>query len=163
VNAIFKTLEDVFCADIIDYQHLSFYCSAYRLLFASLAYKNIGIVEKAQEKLNEIFKKQNETRSYIYKQVVGLAHSTQAELYRSQGNWEDALSHHSESIEILDKISAKCDIAEAYYQLGLTYQKMGETEKSHTNFNEAIQLFNEMEAPKQVEKVEKAKRGNIDS
>ncbi|MBD1211970.1 MAG: hypothetical protein H9534_04275 [Dolichospermum circinale Clear-D4] len=46
---------------------------------------------------------------------------------------------------------------------GLTYQKMGEPENSHTNFNEAIQLFNEMEAPKQIEKVEKAKRGNIDS
>ncbi|MDB9450197.1 hypothetical protein [Dolichospermum circinale] len=46
---------------------------------------------------------------------------------------------------------------------GLTYQKMGETEKSHTNFNEAIRLFNEMEAPKQIEKVKKAKRGNIDS
>ncbi|MCX5980874.1 MAG: hypothetical protein NTY89_03565 [Nostocales cyanobacterium LacPavin_0920_SED1_MAG_38_18] len=46
---------------------------------------------------------------------------------------------------------------------GLTYQKIGETEKSHTNFNEAIRLFNEMEAPKQVEKVEKAKRGNVDS
>ena len=45
----------------------------------------------------------------------------------------------------------------------LTYQKIGETEKSHTNFNEAIRLFNEMEAPKQVEKVEKAKRGNVDS
>ncbi|WP_190397126.1 hypothetical protein [Anabaena sp. FACHB-1250] len=46
---------------------------------------------------------------------------------------------------------------------GLTYQKMGEPENSHTNFNEAIQLFNEMEAPKQIEKVEKAKKGNIDS
>ncbi len=46
---------------------------------------------------------------------------------------------------------------------GLIYQKMGETEKSHTNFNEVIRLFNEMEAPKQIEKVEKAKRGNIDS
>ncbi|MEA5620710.1 hypothetical protein VB711_23130 [Cronbergia sp. UHCC 0137] len=40
---------------------------------------------------------------------------------------------------------------------------MGEVENSNTYFNEAIRLFNEMEAPKQVEKVEKAKRGNIDS
>ena len=46
---------------------------------------------------------------------------------------------------------------------GLTYQKIGQTEKSHTNFNEAIRLFNEIEAPPQVEKVEKAKKGNIDS
>ncbi|QEI39835.1 hypothetical protein BMF77_00388 [Dolichospermum sp. UHCC 0315A] len=37
---------------------------------------------------------------------------------------------------------------------------MAEIEKSHTNFNEAIRLFNEMEAPKQVEKVEKAKIQN---
>jgi hypothetical protein len=44
---------------------------------------------------------------------------------------------------------------------GLTYQKIGQTEKSHTNFNEAIRLFNEIEAPKQVEKVEKATIGNI--
>jgi hypothetical protein len=43
---------------------------------------------------------------------------------------------------------------------GLTYQKMDETENSHTNFNEAIRLFNEMEASKQVEKVEKAKIQN---
>ena len=43
---------------------------------------------------------------------------------------------------------------------GLTYQKMDETEKSNTNFNEAIRLFNEMEAPKQIEKVEKAKIQN---
>jgi tetratricopeptide (TPR) repeat protein len=160
VNAILKTLEDVFCPDIIEYQHLNFYCSAYRLLFASLAYKNIGIIEKAQEKLNKIFKKQNEPRSYIYKQVLGLAHSTQAELYRSQEKWENALSHHSESIEILDKIGDICDLAEAYYQLGLTYQKMGEIENSHINFNTAIQFYQEMEAPKQVEKVEKAKKGN---
>nr|WP_269086322.1 hypothetical protein [Trichormus sp. NMC-1] len=59
-------------------------------------------------------------------------------------------------------MGAKCDLAEAYYQLGLTYQKMGETENSNSNFNEAIRLFNEMEAPKQIEKVEKAKIGNID-
>ncbi|MEI3651998.1 MAG: hypothetical protein V6D39_18910 [Dolichospermum lemmermannii FEM_B0920] len=43
---------------------------------------------------------------------------------------------------------------------GLTYQKIGETEKSHTNFNEAIRLFKEMEATKQIEKVKKAKAQN---
>ncbi|MEP0876832.1 tetratricopeptide repeat protein [Funiculus sociatus GB2-M2] len=54
---------------------------------------------------------------------------------------------------MLDKIGAKCDLAEAYYQLALTYQQMGDAEKSQTNFQEAIQLFEEMETPKQVEKV----------
>ncbi|MEG4457508.1 tetratricopeptide repeat protein [Microcoleus sp. N9_A1] len=66
------------------------------------------------------------------------------------------ISHHSESIALLDKIGAKCDLAEAHYQLALTYQKMGDAEKSQTAFQEAIRLFKEMEAPNQVEKVRKA-------
>ncbi|MCC3469331.1 MAG: tetratricopeptide repeat protein [Microcoleus sp. PH2017_06_SFM_O_A] len=56
---------------------------------------------------------------------------------------------------------AKCDLAEAHYQLALTYQKMGDAEKSQTPFQEAIRLFNAMEAPNQVEKVRKA-RGKSD-
>ena len=85
-----------------------------------------------------------------------------AELNRKQGKFEQAISDNFESIKLLNIIEAKFYLAEAYYQLGLTYQKMGEPENSHTNFNEAIQLFNEMEAPNQDEKVEKAIRGNID-
>ncbi|WP_341739741.1 tetratricopeptide repeat protein [Microcoleus sp. CAWBG640] len=78
------------------------------------------------------------------------------ELYREQSDFTTALSHHSESIALLDKIGAKCDLAEAHYQLALTHQKMGDAEKSQTPFQEAIRLFTEMEAPKQVEKVRKA-------
>ncbi|MFM2061015.1 MAG: hypothetical protein RLZZ507_685 [Cyanobacteriota bacterium] len=131
----------------------------HKLFFLGKTYKNLGKIEKSFS---------------IYKQAIEFAeesHYTQlkaktltglAELYRIQNDFKIALFYHSESIEILDKIGAKCDLAEAYYQLGLTYQKIGETEKIHTNFNEAIRLFNEIEAPKQVEKVEKAKTGNID-
>jgi tetratricopeptide (TPR) repeat protein len=57
---------------------------------------------------------------------------------------------------LLDKLGAKCDLAEAYYQLALTYQQMGDAEKSQTNFQDAIRLFREMEAPRQVEKVQQA-------
>jgi tetratricopeptide (TPR) repeat protein len=91
-----------------------------------------------------------------YTQVKGKALDGLAQLYRINEEFETALSHHAEAIELLDKIGAKCDLAEAYYQLGLTYQKMSETEKIQENFDKAIQLFNEMEAPKQVEKVRRA-------
>jgi tetratricopeptide (TPR) repeat protein len=57
-----------------------------------------------------------------------------AELYRIQNDIETALTHHQESIEILDKIGAKCDLAEAYFQLALTYQKMGEQANSSRIF-----------------------------
>lgn len=91
-----------------------------------------------------------------YTQVKGKALDGLAQLYRVKEEFTTALSHHLESIELLEKIGAKCDLAEAYYQLGLTYQKMSETENSQANFDKAIQLFSQMEAPKQVEKVQQA-------
>lgn len=53
----------------------------------------------------------------------------------------------------MDKIGAKCNLAEAYFQLGLTNQKMAKPDESQMNFNQAIQLFTEIKAPKQVEKI----------
>ncbi len=91
-----------------------------------------------------------------YRQVEAIALTGLGELERKHRNFTLALSHHEASIEILDYICAKCDLAEAYYQQGLTYQEMGETEKSEENFDKAIKRFEEIEAPKQVEKVRKA-------
>ena len=67
-----------------------------------------------------------------------------------------ALSHHAEAVDLLDKIGAKCDFANALFQRALTYQAMGETEKSAADFGEAIRLFTEMNAPRQVERVQQA-------
>ena len=125
----------------------------YRLLFLGQTYKNLEEHEKSFNMYHAAIAYAQESH---YTQVKAKALSGLAELYREQGEFATALSHHSESIELLDKIGAKCDLAEANYQLALTYQKMGNTEKSQTSFQEAIRLFNEMEAPNQVEKVRKA-------
>ncbi|MBD2625430.1 tetratricopeptide repeat protein [Trichormus variabilis] len=149
-----KKVEDDQLMDALD-----IWVGGLRLIFLGMTYKNLQEIKKAEEFYLKAISFGDDTHSILIKAkaLTGLA-----ELYRIQNDFKIALSHHSESIEILDKIGAKCDLAEAYYQLGLTYQKMGETENSNTNFNEAIRLFKEMEAPKQVEKVEKAKIGNID-
>ncbi|MEG4838072.1 tetratricopeptide repeat protein [Microcoleus sp. B9-D4] len=131
----------------------SYWSKGYSLLFMGLTYKNLGEPEKSFEMFRQAIAFAEKTH---YTQVKAKALSGLAELYREQGEFATALSHHSESIELLDKIGAKCDLAEAYYQLALTYQKMGDAEKSQTAFQKAIQLFNEMEAPNQVEKVRKA-------
>jgi hypothetical protein len=52
------------------------------------------------------------------------------------------------------KIGDKCNLAEAYYQLGLTYHRMDEISRSRDNFTQAIALFSEIQAPRQVEKVQ---------
>ena len=123
------------------------------LVFLGLTYKNLGELSKAFELFQRAIKFGEDS---YYIQIKGQAYSGLAELYRIQGEFETALSHHSESIELLDKIGAKCDLAEAYYQLGLTYQTIGNTADSQENFNKAIQLFTEMEAPRQIEKVQQA-------
>ncbi len=126
---------------------------AYMLFFLGGTYKNIGDFEKADEIYKEAIEYFDDSR---YTQFKGRVLTNQAELCREQGNFETALDRHTESIELLDKIGAKCDLAEAHFQLALTYQKMGDREKSQPNFQTAIRLFTEMEAPKQVERVQQA-------
>ena len=138
---------------VIDKMHYTSWGQGYSLLFMGLTYKNLGEIEKSFEMFRQAIAFAEKTH---YTQVKAKALSGMAELYREQSDFTTALSHHSESIALLDKIGAKCDLAEAHYQLALTYQKMGDAEKSQTQFQEAIRLFNEMEAPKQVEKVRKA-------
>ena len=125
----------------------------YGLFFMGLTYKNLGKTEKSFEMYRKAISYAEESD---YTQVKAKALTGIAELYRGQEDFTTALSHHSESITLLDQIGAKCDLAEAYYQLALTYQKMGLIDQSQENFDKAIQLFEEMEAPKQVEKVRRA-------
>ena len=51
--------------------------------------------------------------------------------------------------------------AEAYFQLGLTYQAMGKHHQAEEYKAKALELFAQMEAPKQIERVNKAFGGNI--
>jgi tetratricopeptide (TPR) repeat protein len=125
----------------------------YYLLFLGKTQKNLGEIEKSLEMYHRAI---TYAKKSYYSQVRAKAIDGLAEIAREQGDFGTALSHHSEAIQILDKIGAKCDLAEACYQLGLTHQKMGDTQKSRENFDKAIQLFSEMKAPKQVEKVQRA-------
>jgi len=131
----------------------SAWSKGYALLFLGATYNNLGKIDSSFDMYQQALTYAEESH---YTQVKAKALTGLAELYRIQTDFDTALAHHAESIELLDKIGAKCDLAEAYYQLGLTYQKMGETEKSQENFQTAIRLYDEMEAPRQVEKVQKA-------
>ncbi|MEA5516428.1 NB-ARC domain-containing protein [Nodularia sp. UHCC 0506] len=130
-------------------------CGLYYLII-SLTF--FGQIDEAIELCNNLFN-YSEKNFYPHDKAFSLCGFGQ--IYRYKNMLLESSKMFKKSLIILREIGATYDLAEAYYQLGLTYQKMGETENSHTNFNEAIRLFNEMEAPKQVEKVEKAKIGNI--
>ena len=127
--------------------------TGYSLLFLGLTYKNLGNIKKSLELCQRAISFSEENS---FTQVKAKAISCLAELYREQDGFEKALFHHTEAIGILNRLGAKCDLAEAYYQLALTNQKMGQFNQSQENFTQAIALFNEIQAPRQVEKVQTA-------
>ena len=143
----------------------------YALLKLGLIYKNLGNIKKSFKIYNAAIEFSQAESSYgwiesaqelnynsHYNPLVAKVLTGLAELYRIQDNFEEALFKHSQSIEIFHKISGnRCDLAEAYFQLGLTYQKMGDFKNSQINFDEAIILFTAAAAPRQVERVEKEK------
>ncbi|RCJ36467.1 NB-ARC domain-containing protein [Nostoc minutum NIES-26] len=123
---------------------------AYFMQILGQTYVNLRNFEKANEMLCQALTFAEESH---YMQVKAKTLNSLAEINRQQADFESALTNHLEAIELLDKIGAKCDLAEAYFQFGLTYQKMAKPDKSQVNFNHAIQLFTEIKAPKQVEKI----------
>ena len=125
----------------------------YTFLCLGTAYKNINETLKSFQMYNQAISFSEETN---FTQVKAKALTGLGELYRIQGEFTTALTHHQESIEILEYIGAQCDLAEAYYQQALTYQQMGDRENSKPNFDKAIKLFEEIEAPRRVERVIKS-------
>jgi tetratricopeptide (TPR) repeat protein len=153
-NYLEKTFSNINYVDII-----ASWSVGYRYLFLGLTYKNIGEENKAFQMFDEAI---NFAKQSNYTQVRAKALTGLGELYRIQGDFDKAIPHHQESIELLDKICAKCDLAEAYFQCALTYQAMGETAESQKNLDAALQLFGEIEAPKQIERVQQAMKTVID-
>lgn len=127
--------------------------TGYKLVFLAATYQNLGETEKALSLYRQAIAIADQNQ---YTTIKAKALSGIAALYRERGEFDQAQQHHAEAIEILDRASAKLERAEACYQLALTEQKLGNIEKSQENFDRAIQLFSEMDASKQVEKVQLA-------
>ena len=150
-SEIFDFADTAYCK--LSTARLDTWAQGYSLIYLGLTYKNLKKLNKAFELYYKAIKYSEES---YYVQVKAKALLGLAELHRQEINFEIASLNHLESIEILNRIGAKCDLAEAYFQFGLTYEAMGEVEKWLEYRDRAIQLFEEMEAPRQVERVRQA-------
>ncbi len=88
-----------------------------------------------------------------YTQVQAKTLNGLAELHRCQGDLATALACHGQAIALLETIGATCDLANAYLQLGITQQQLGESQASQTALARAQALFAQMQASKQVQRV----------
>ncbi|MFQ4146401.1 tetratricopeptide repeat protein [Chlorogloeopsis sp. ULAP02] len=123
---------------------------AYFIQILGQTYVNLGNFTKAKEMFQKALAFAEESH---YMQVKAKTLNGLAEIYRQQKNFELALANHADAVKLLDKIGAKCDLAIAYFNLALTYQEIGKPIESKANVEQAIQLFTEMKATKQIEKV----------
>ncbi len=131
----------------------SAWSTGYRWLFLGRAYMNLFDIEKSSDMFT-IAKTYAEER--YYPQVEANALTGLAGISRIRNNWDWAISHHHKSVGILRTIGARCDLAEAYFQFGLTYQGMGEYDQAKEYKAKALELFEQMNALKQIERVNKA-------
>jgi tetratricopeptide (TPR) repeat protein len=123
----------------------------YSLLFLGRTMKNLGNDKEASRMYNlaREFAEQSQ-----YALVKAGALNGLAMIYRDRLDFREAINNHLAAQRLLERIEARGDLAEVYYQLGLTYLKMNELAEGRTLLQQALNLFRQMDAPKQVEKVQ---------
>jgi tetratricopeptide (TPR) repeat protein len=123
---------------------------AYFTQILGQTYINLGRFHQAMPLLQKAFAF---AEAGHYHQIQARILTGMAIIQRHGQNFEQAITCHTQAIDLLERIGAKCDLAEALFQQGLTYRALGDTSLSEANFAQALQLFETMQAPRQVEKV----------
>jgi tetratricopeptide (TPR) repeat protein len=94
-----------------------------------------------------------------YIQVKAKALIGWGQLLRQQGDLDPAIQNLTLALALLEDLGAQSDLAEAHWQLGLTHQAQPDQIAAQTHFAAAVQIFEAIQAPRQVAKVQAALRG----
>ena len=125
--------------------------NAYFMQIIGQTYTNLGELDRALAIYQQTL---TFCESGNYLQIHGRTLNGLAQLYRQQRDLQLAQETHVRSIEILDRLGAKCDLAEAYYQAGLTWHQVGDLSQSQIYIDfHARKLFTEIDAPQQLAKI----------
>ncbi len=130
---------------------------AYFIQILGQVYLNLEEFKRAKELFDRAVAFSQESQ---YTQIKAKSFTGIAAIYRQQNYFEQAEQYHQDAISLLEQIGAKCDLAEAHFQMGLTAKKASQIEKSQQYCERAIELFQQIEAPKQVKKVRSPKQKN---
>jgi len=161
-----KEAIEIMIQSISNFQVIKDYLSeGYARCYLTTFYLEIDLQEAQNQilKVEEIYAKGCRTimlRADLFSSKAKFARQ-KAKIERQRNYLTEAINQHLECINLLDVIGVKPQLAEEYFQLGLTYQAMGEHDQAEKYKAKALVLFEQMEAPKQIERVNKAFRGNI--
>ena len=127
----------------------------YYLSRSLIFYQNYSESQNILNKL-QMFAEKNSFR--LAENLVTLA---KGYLFISQSNYLAGIGECLCAVKGFKRIGAKYELADTYFQLGLTYQAMGDNDQTEEYKAKALELFEQMEAPKQIERVNKAFGDNI--
>jgi tetratricopeptide (TPR) repeat protein len=113
-------------------------------------YAQLGDTETAQTLFTQAFAS---AETGEYPQVKARTLNSLAQLHRQQGETDYAMMLHTEAIELLEGIGARCDLAEAHLQCGLTDAALGNRTSAQQQFEVAQDLFAAIPAPQQIDRV----------
>lgn len=130
---------------------------AYFIQLLCQIYGNVGAFSDARELGQRAIAY---ARNSQFLQVEAKTLNSLAIVERQEGQWEAAIAYHTQAIALLDTLGARCDLAEAYFQYGITQlqgsMKLQGRTSGEEALEQAIQLFQATCAPNQVAKVEQA-------
>ncbi len=126
---------------------------AYFVQLLGQAFNSLGELDKAQV-LYERAIAFAEAGHYV--QVKAKALTGLATLQRKRGDVEGAIALHTQATALSEAIGAKCDLAEAYFQFGLSVGVVNESKEADSQFayfERAIALFSDICAPHQLHRI----------
>jgi tetratricopeptide (TPR) repeat protein len=125
--------------------------------FVAWEYIELGELEKAQSVIDSLHEYALEKDD---KYLIASADAVTATLFRAQKKWEDSIKSFEKSLEEYEALGARrwdiysfaklvlCEYARMY----LERKKEGDAEKARNLLNEALEIFQKMDAKKDIEK-----------
>lgn len=133
---------------------LDMWSLGYGGLFLGWTYAKLGNMDQAREVYKTVLEAVNQTESFHH--LEGVCLTREAEIDRKKGDLLVSLRNLKQAEQKIRRFGNKCDLGENCYQRGLTYQAMDEHDQASHSFNQAINLFEHMNAPKQIARVRRS-------
>jgi tetratricopeptide (TPR) repeat protein len=129
------------------------------LIYLASTYLKIGDVESGIDLYQESL---GFAEKEGFTHIIAQANHGLAQVNRVRERYDKAIEQHTIAIEGLQQITAKCDLAKAYVQRGITYRELKKTADSEADFAAAEILWQTIGAPKRLAWLQREIIGEID-